>query len=712
LKDRLDKKALHKLSKMDSFDDDLVQSSDYEQFRLESLPASINLYEKFCNFSEKILNLKPDDKTSKAIEKELVTSHLNVSPTGVQSASILAALGLLFLGLILMIIKSMTIGVGLVLIGLCVYFVFQKIPSMYTKRLRTKANDEVIIAIFYIVAYMRFSSNFELATSFAANYLSPPLSLDFKRLLWELENAKYPTIKVAFDKYLEGWRDDNLEFLEAIYLIESSLYESDEFRRISLLDKSLDIILQGNYEKMLHFAQELRGSVSTFNMIGVVLPILGLIILPLAASFGNPRGVWDIVFLLYNIIIPVSIGYFGFKIVFSKPSSVNSIKTPKNIKGFEQMQKYPLKLSKDKTIYVSPKIPALFVFFLFFFIGFSPILIHNFGLESGLNNYLNVVIGEDSPFGVFQEYKFIDKDGGYNYGPYGLYPGLLSLFIPLSFAFGIGYYLRYKYQNLIHMRDKTKDLEKQFPSATFQLGNRINEGISAELAFGAVAETMRGTEAGKFFSLIDSNIKFSNMSVEAAIFDSDKGAIIEYPSDLVTSSMKILIRAIENGPEITAKTLVDLSKYLTEIHMANERMLDLLSESLGSMKGQASFLAPIISGVVISIISLVTMILGVLSNATTELADGSSSAADGVSGFLGDSIPTFLFQSVVGLYIVALIIILMYLVTNLESGDDVINTRFQISKNLISGMTKYAIVVTIGVVLFSFVGSSILGSIT
>ena len=195
---------------------------------------------------------------------------------------------------------------------------------------------------------MRFSSNFELAVNFAANYLNPPLSLDFKRLLWDLQNSKYPNIKRAMDEYLEDWRDENLEFLEAIYLIESSLYESDSIRRISLLDKSLDIILQGNYEKMLHFAQELRGKVTTFNMMGVVLPILGLIILPLAASFGDPKQTWEIVLLLYNIVIPALVGYFGFTLIFNRPSSVNSIKSPKKHKRTPRNAKIPTKALQNK----------------------------------------------------------------------------------------------------------------------------------------------------------------------------------------------------------------------------------------------------------------------------------------------------------------------------------------------------------------------------
>jgi succinate dehydrogenase hydrophobic anchor subunit len=379
-----------------------------------------------------------------------------------------------------------------------------------------------------------------------------------------------------------------------------------------------------------------------------------------------------------------------------------------DLKKNTHLGKYPLKISKKKTIYLSPKIPALFFLFLFLFIGFLPIITHYTGVDTILNDNLkNVFADSSSPFAHFQDYKTIMKEGGddYEFGPYGVYPALLSLFIPMGLAFSIGYYFQFKYSQFTSMRDKTKKLEVQFPSATFQLGNRINEGLAAELAFGAVSETMKGTEAGEFFSKIDSNVKFEGMGVESAIFDKEKGAINAYPSDLIVSSMKILVRAIEKGPEITAKTLMDLSRYLSEIHMAGERMRDLLAESIGSMKGQASFLAPVISGVVIAIVSLVTMIMGTLSKATGELA---SEEMSGMPNFLGESIPTFLLQSVVGVYIVLLIIILVYVVTNLENGEDSINTRYQIGQKVKSGFIKYFIVVAIGVILFAYIGASIL----
>lgn len=716
LKERLDKKTLGNLE--GGLDEDLPSSQDYLNFRQETISKTSSYYERACSLAQKLLNLKPDEKAAKKIEEQLELAHISATPTGTTSLAVGVGLGIVFLGMLSLLLISTTIGGGLILLGIALYFIFQQLPKLFAKRFRAKSSDQVIMAIFYMVAYMRFNPNFELAVSFAAKYLGPPLSLDFKRLLWELDNSKYPSLKEAFDVYLDQWRDENLEFLEAIYLMESSLYESEEFRRISLLDKSLDVILQGNYEKMMHFAQELRGKVQTLNMLGVVLPILGLIILPLAASFASPKGIWEFVLITYDIIFPILVAYIGFAMIYGRPSGSNSIKLP-NLANIDQLQKYNLKISKNKSIYVSAKIPAITIAVVFLFIGSLPLLLHFFGgstdsgvcttpLEESINSLFSN-FGEGS-LGEFQKYEFIDNDGdGYCYGPYGTYPGIISLFIPLSLAFGVGYYFRIRYKNLVHLRDRTKRLEKEFPSATFQLGNRINEGISAELAFGVVAQTMKGTETGTFFANIDSNIKFNGLSVEQAVFDSQKGAINQYPSDIVLSSMKILVHALDRGPEITAKTLLDLSRYLSEIHTGNERMKDLLAESLSSMKSQASFLAPIISGVVISIVSLVTMIMGTLSERTAELAAEAEGAS--AASFLGSSIPTYLFQSVVGIYIVLLILILTYMVTNLEYGEDAIYTKYSMGEKVISGMNKYAILVAVGIILFTFIGNSILGSI-
>ena len=132
---------------------------------------------------------------------------------------------------------------------------------------------------------MRHTSNIENAIGFAADHLAPPLSLDLKKVLWDVETEKYESVKESLDLFLQTWKKWNFEFIESFHLIESSLYEASEDRRLNSLDKSLDVIISETYEKMLHFAHNLQSPITMLHMLGIILAILGLVILPMVVSF-------------------------------------------------------------------------------------------------------------------------------------------------------------------------------------------------------------------------------------------------------------------------------------------------------------------------------------------------------------------------------------------------------------------------------------------
>ena len=73
--------------------------------------------------------------------------------------------------------------------------------------------------------------------------------------------------------------ESNLSFIESMHLIESSLFESNEERRLAVLEKALEVMLEGTYENMLHYTHDVKSPITMLHMLGVILPILGLIIL-------------------------------------------------------------------------------------------------------------------------------------------------------------------------------------------------------------------------------------------------------------------------------------------------------------------------------------------------------------------------------------------------------------------------------------------------
>src|SRR3989338_1437879 len=254
-------------------------SKEYLEFKHAFVPPHYTLYEKLCTFSEKLLKITPNKAKEEEINESLAITHLNVTPVGVSSFAFQAPLVLMIptSPFSLFIVKSMFFVIFFLITGVFLIRPLGKIPFFLANAWRLKASNNMVICIFYIVTYMRHTSNLELAIKFAAEHTSPPLSLDLRKVIWDVETEKFATVKESLELYLETWRKWNLEFIESFHLIESSLLEGDNEKRVATLDRSLDVILTETYERMLHYAQNLKSPVTMLHMLGIILPILGLV---------------------------------------------------------------------------------------------------------------------------------------------------------------------------------------------------------------------------------------------------------------------------------------------------------------------------------------------------------------------------------------------------------------------------------------------------
>ena len=703
-----------------------VTTKEYSDFKRELFPTHYSFYEKACNFAENILKLKVDQKTAEAKQKNIDACHLNITPSGVSSLAILSALFIIVFG-------SLTTFALPILFGLepmfffVLFFLFagallvpamQKVPDFMANSWRMKASNQMVQSVFYMVTYMRHTSNLERAIEFAADHLDPPLSLDFRKILWDVETQHFSTIRDAANAYLETWKEWDKEFVEAFHLIESSLFESSEERRLSLLDKALDVILDGTYENMLHYAHNLKSPMTMLHMLGVILPILGLVILPLVVSFmsteTNPFVMTIYIAVLYNVSLPIGVYYLGRMILSKRPAGYGATDIGEQ-PGVKKFRNVLIPLGKKIEVSINPLFFSIVVFFVAFVIGLSPIILHAADAKFEIQNeegtmklmdYVCPPCGESSLAGTCGP----DCDENSKIGPYGIGSSILSLLLIAGLGGAIGLYFALRSKNVIKIRKRTKELEDEFSSALFQLGNRLGDGLPAELAFGKVAETMRGTTSGDFFNLAEKNITRLGMGMEQAIFDQKVGAIASFPSKVIESSMKVLIESIKKGPRIAAQALLSMARYIKEIHRVEERLMDLMSDVISSMKAQIKFLTPAIAGIVIGITSMISVILTKLSAQLTEYAqrgEGASGFSDMLSIF-GIGIPTFHFQIVVGIYIVQIVYILTILSSGIENGSDKLGARFELGKNMVNSTLLYCFIAGVVIILFNMFASTIM----
>ena len=324
------KKYTKKIEKEISSSPKSYESKEYTQFKQEMVPE-VTRYERWAKSLGNAFKVKLSEKENAKIQRYLDNTRLDVTSSQALALSIMSLLIVFFITIIsafsiLLINESRVVSPELftfivlgMLASLFIFYYTYTMPQRLANSWKMKASSQMVPAILYVVIYMKHTSNLERAIEFAAHHLEGPLALDLKKIFYDVETSKFSTIKQSLDNYLQTWNEYAPEFVESFHLIESSLYEPSEARRIQILEKGLQVILDGIYEKMLKYSREIRSPLTNVYMLGIILPTLGLAIIPLASTLLQGAIKWYHVMILFNIIVPFIVFFMTSEIMLRRP---------------------------------------------------------------------------------------------------------------------------------------------------------------------------------------------------------------------------------------------------------------------------------------------------------------------------------------------------------------------------------------------------------
>ena len=203
------------------------------------------------------------------------------------------------------------------------------------------------------------------------------------------------------------------------------------------------------------------------------------------------------------------------------------------------------------------------------------------------------------------------------------------------------------------------------------------------------------------------------MSVDSAIFDNRRGALIYYPSDLIATSMRVLIESAKKGLKIAALSLMSISEYVKNIHKITDRLKDMLAEIVSDMKSNMTFLAPLLSGIVVGLAAMITAILSKIKLGGGEEITGlgSFSSITQLFDYL-QMIPPYYLQIAVGIYIIQVIFILTGTLVIIDSGEDKLEKTNKTGKNLLTGVLLYFITSLFATMALFILASVVLSGLT
>jgi len=627
-------------------------------------------FEKLIKFVRSLgLKFSLSQAEHDALSIKLRLLGLDAEPEEIYGLGMLAILGFAVAGLLLFLFIGI-LGLVVSMLGFLAFLYIRDYPSRLIQIRRARASSELILSVLYLVIFMRGTSNLESAVRFVADNLETALSDDFKKLLWDVESRKYSNVKEALDEYVTYWEDYSRTFVDAVHLIESSLYQSDEGERIKILNKALQLMLEGTYEQMTTYANSLRSPINLLYMMGIMLPVLGLTMFPMLGAFLSDVVNPLMLIMLYDVGLPLMV-YFFSKFSLAKRPAGFPIPDISGHPDVPPPGKFYIGKGETRTSMVAT-LPAFLVALLIFMP--APFLL------------INTITDHPQETDIY-----------------------ITLLFIASPAMGIFTYNKLITMGRMGIRKKLERIENEFAEATFQLGNRLSEGYPLEIALNKVSEVLAETESAEFFRIISRNITKLGFDVERAIFDAEYGAIKFYPSAIIRSIMRVAVMGARKSLESAATSLINMSSYLRDVHRIDEKVKDILSETLSSMKFQASFLAPVISGLVVGLTAMILIILDVLGIQVTELLTGEAAGSVGFGAgtwILGifsvsKAIPLYVFQPVVGIYVLEMILLLASIDADVELAGDSLFKQDLISKLLPVGLIIYAVVAFIVTVMFT-----------
>lgn len=686
---------------------------DYKQDEAES--ERKNSYEKLCYQMSNILGLKAEEKTKRKLNPAIKLLDWEITPGMVLSASIgvfALTFGLWILGFILNEASGAALGLEGGIIPTSLIAIMVLVPFMaggYTfykpifdaKSKVIESSGEMILAVLYMVVYMRSSPNLEGAVRFAALNLEGPISRDLKKVLWSVEVGEFKRIDTALEDYTSRWKNYNKDFLESLNLLKAATNEPNPNRRERLLQDAIDNILDGTQEKMKHYAQSLETPVMILNAVGALLPVLGMIMLPLISAFLGGLITPLHLFIIFNLMLPTFLWLFMQRTLSSRPPTVQT--KPVSEDSLPKRGRYEFKIGEDD--YDIPVWP----------IGAAiTLVISIYGIIGYLSFPYMYPVSDAS---IVSEAPSIFVDDG-ELSPFPLL--LRSMTIVFGLGLGIGVTKIIGNRKRQKSEENLREIESEFPNALFELGNKISGGTPIELALDKAAESTQDLEISDLFRLSSRNIKDMGMTFEDSIFDPDYGALTKFPSQMIKTVMKAILESSEKGTNMASSAMMTISRYLKNIHKTQEQLKDLMQDTTTTIQMLAYMLAPIVSGVAVGMSQTIITGLFELSesfDAGSEAPAGEEVAAGDAAGVgggtmlenLDSAIPPELLQLVVGIYLIQLLYILGTFYMKITRGEDQTYKNMFIGKIMLSGMFFYMITVTIISLLFGGLMTGVAG---
>lgn len=589
----------------------------------------------------------------------------------------------------------------------------QNYPLSEAEVEKTRALTFVPEIMGYMIMSMKLVPNLERAVEFAAQHGRGKIAEDFKRAIWEVQVGVHSTLAEALDKLAYRWGKFSEEFKHSLMMIRASVLENTEAKRYQMLDKTMSTILESIKNKMEDYARNLQQPSTILFYLGVLLPLILIIILPVGSAFsGQPLAMTPVLILIYNIIIPAVVLLYARSVIRQRPPTYDPPHIPENYPGLPK--KGNMILGKSQLPIVFAIIAVLLVGTGFSFLlsaeGFPPksvvgkeffqLIPHDKTKAEVLEKIQKPETYYDDGGGFFREQlqrgeneetakkkTIIARQEFFSQPENDVMPLALVFGLMLTVSVCIFIYLYYTFIYRRKVQEEIMKLETEFKDSLYILASRLGENKPVEEALRHTKDFLPGLAvSSRVFGKTVENIELLGMPLEAAVFDPNYVSMRNIPSSIIRGSMKLLIDSVQLGVNLAARTLISLSLQLSNAEKVTRMLSVLVSDVTSTMKTMVVFVAPIVLGITVALQRIVMRTLssvagsGIAQSAPSALQQQAVlEAGIEVPSLTGIDVNVFAslvtpleFVIIVALYLIEIVIVMWYFTTKIEEDNNIL----------------------------------------
>ena len=657
-----------------------VVSESYKEFRSPPKIYRDGTYERTARIAGKTLRI---DTKSRRMEEAIEFAHLNITTRDVASLTILIVF-LSFLPFVVFILGTMAgLQIDMLLVGsisvagIAAAYYSHTTPYRMKKRYEMTIGADMISAVLYMVIHMRNTPSLEGAVEFAARNTGGGISVELRKLLWDVRVGNYLSVEDALLDYSEKWKG-NKEFGESVGLMISATQQSGS-KFHALLDEAVRIILNGNRETSHNYVSGLKMPIMAINAMGLILPVMGLVLFPVVSIFLDIGSVP--LFVLYDILLPVMLFFLIVSILEKRPVTFSKI----------DISQHP-KLPPPGKFYMGKKLMSASSIALLIAISMVAVatVVYSLGIECTVLDTGTRVCEESESAGIFKVGEVAVLS----------FTVISALLFTLAITIPPGIYFMLTSRGRKNLREDVRIIEGEFREALFQLGTQLRSGVPVEKAMVESLKRMEGLKIRDLFLKTVHNMQRFSMTFEDALFNKSQGSVRYYPSVLIESVMKAIVEAAKKGPKNAGNAMISISNYLKDLHNSQEYVQRSMSSVTDAIKFQAYVLTPIVSGV---IATMAIVIIRILSNLQLQQSaiGGITSFPIGTTFAFGElAITPFQFIVVVSIFVAQSLFLYGYLLSGVEVGEDPIKRSEVLVGMFLLAPTIYVTVTVFSMLIF------------